>query len=202
VVANLDLPTTILAVAGIPRTDTDGQNLELLLRNPRRPWREEIFIENYGLVHQTWAGVRTQRYKYVEWASGHKVLFDLFKDTYELHNKIDDPAYQPIRQELVERLRPLKGLAIIGATRLNGKVHRNVVLPLTAWGGTEPYRWTIIQGEVPPGMTFDGDAGLFTGTPTQAGTFQVHLQVRDASVSPYSMQPQAHNRYFTFVIKP
>jgi hypothetical protein len=44
----------------------------------------------------------------------------------------------------------------------------------------------------PPGITLDGVAGLLTGTPTQAGTFQVQIQVTDASVSPYTMQPQAH----------
>jgi hypothetical protein len=48
----------------------------------------------------------------------------------------------------------------------------------------------------------DGVAGLLTGTPTQAGMFQVQMQVNDASVTPYSMQPQTHIRYLTFVIRP
>jgi N-acetylglucosamine-6-sulfatase len=42
VVANLDVPTTIFAVAGMPRTDTDGHDLVPLLRNPRLPGREAI----------------------------------------------------------------------------------------------------------------------------------------------------------------
>jgi arylsulfatase A-like enzyme len=45
VVANLDVPTTIFAVAGIPRFDTDGQSLVPLLRNPAIPWRTEFLIE-------------------------------------------------------------------------------------------------------------------------------------------------------------
>ncbi len=125
-----------------------------------------------------------------------------FEDTYELQNQIDQPAYQPILQGLVERLQPLKGLAIIGSTRFQGKVNNNFVQPLAAWGGIEPYLWTVVQGNLPPGVTLDGVAGLLTGTPTQAGTFQVQMQVNDASVTPYSLQPQTHIRYLTFVIRP
>jgi arylsulfatase A-like enzyme len=202
VVANLDVPTTIFAVAGIPRTDTDGHNLVPLLRNPRRRWREEFLIETYGMVQRTWAGLRTGRYKYVEWASGHKALFDLFEDSYELDNKSGDPTYQPILQELAERLQPLKGLAIVHPTRFQGKVPATFAQSLAAWDGTEPYRWTVVEGSLPPGITLDGVAGHLTGTPTQPGTFEVQIQVTDASVSPYTMQPQAHIQSFTFVITP
>jgi arylsulfatase A-like enzyme len=202
VVANLDVPTTIFAVAGISRSDTDGHNLVPLLRNPRRHWREEFFLETYGIMQRTWAGLRTSRYKYIEWASGHKALFDLFADTYELDNKIDDPTYQSIQQELAERLQPLKGLAITHPTRFQGKVHTSFVQSLSAWGGTKPYLWSVVEGSLPPEITLDGVAGRLTGTPTQAGTFQVQIQVTDASVSPYTMQPQTHIQPFTFVIKP
>jgi hypothetical protein len=202
VVANLDLPTTILAVAGIPRTDTDGQNLEPLLRNPRRPWREDILIESYGRVEQTWAGVRTQRYKYVEWASGHKVLFDLSEDIYELDNKSDAPTYQPIMQDLAARLQPLKGLAIMSPLRFQGQVHTPWVQSFAAWGGTEPYFWSVVEGDLPPGITLEEDTGRLTGTPRQAGTFQAKIQVTDASVSPYTQQPQTHIQSFTLVLTP
>jgi arylsulfatase A-like enzyme len=202
VVANLDIPTTIFAVAGIARTDTDGANLVPLLRNPRRRWRQEVFIESYGMPQRTWAGLRTSRYKYIEWASGHKALFDLSEDTYELDNKIADPTYQPIVQEFAERLQPIKGLAIIHPTRFQGKVHTTLRQSLAAWGGAEPYRWAVVEGALPPGVTLEGDAGLLTGTPTQAGTFEVQIQVTDASVSPYTLQPQAHIQSVTFVINP
>jgi arylsulfatase A-like enzyme len=202
VVANLDVPTTIFAVAGLPRTDTDGHNLVPLLRDPGRRWREEFFIESYGMLQRTWAGLRTSRYKYIEWASGHKALFDLFADIYELDNKMDDPSYQPIVQDLAERLQPLKGLAITLPTRFQGQQHTPFAQTVAAWGGTAPYRWTVVEGELPAGVTLEGSTGQLTGTPTQAGTFQVQIQVTDTSVSPYTMQPQAHTQSFTFVITP
>lgn len=87
-------------------------------------------------------------------------------------------------------------------TRFQGKVSNNFVQSLAAWGGTEPYLWTVVEGSLPPGVTLDENAGLLTGTPTQAGTFQVQMQVTDASVSPYTTQPQAHIQSFTFVINP
>jgi hypothetical protein len=203
VVANLDVPTTIFAVAGIPRTDTDGRNLVPLLHNPRRRWRKDFFTESYGMmVEHTWAGLRTSRYKYIEWASGHTALFDLSEDIYELDNRSDDPTYQPIMQDLAARLQSLKGLAILSPLRFQGKVHTDFVQSFAAWGGTEPYLWSVVEGDLPPGVTLEGDTGLLTGTPLQAGTFEVQIQVSDASVSPYTMQPQAHTQPFTFVITP
>jgi hypothetical protein len=69
-------------------------------------------------------------------------------------------------------------------------------------GRDRPYLWTVVEGSLPPGVTLDENAGLLTGTPTQAGAFQVQMQVTDASVSPYTTQPQAHIQSFTFVINP
>ena len=110
---------------------------------------EARWIPRYH-VQSVWAGLRTSRYKYVEWASGHKVLFDLTLDTYELQNEIDNPAYQPILQGLAGRLEALKGLASSVQTR--PRQGRTIfALPLAAWGGTEPYVWTLYREICPRG---------------------------------------------------
>jgi hypothetical protein len=213
VVANLDVPTTILEVAGIPRADTNGQSLVPLLRNSAMPWRTEFLIEHYGANlritsdpstpgQNIWAGLRTNRYKYVEWGSGHRMLFDLFHDTYELQNEIDNPVYQALIQTLAARLDSLKGLAVITPDPPRGKVGQSFTLQLAAWGGTQPYVWTVVQRRLPPGVALDRSTGLLTGTPTQPGRFLPLIQASDASVSPYSRRPQAHIRSFTFIIDP
>lgn len=47
-------------------------------------------------------------------------------------------------------------------------------------GGTAPYRFEITAGEVPPGLTFDPDTGVFRGQPSQLGRFEVTAKVTDA----------------------
>jgi len=49
-----------------------------------------------------------------------------------------------------------------------------------ASGGTPPYSYLIVAGALPPGITMNS-AGLASGTPTTAGTFNFTLQVTDAN---------------------
>ena len=50
---------------------------------------------------------------------------------------------------------------------------------LTASGGTPPYTWSVSAGAVPPGLTFA--AGLLTGTPSSAGTYNFTAVVTDSA---------------------
>lgn len=50
---------------------------------------------------------------------------------------------------------------------------------VSAAGGTEPYTFLEESGSLPPGLTLNASTGAVTGTPTQAGTYSVDLQVTD-----------------------
>ncbi len=52
---------------------------------------------------------------------------------------------------------------------------------LAATGGTPPYQWSAATGSLPAGLTLDAASGQITGTPTQAGTDSLSLQVTDAN---------------------
>jgi hypothetical protein len=57
---------------------------------------------------------------------------------------------------------------------------------LRATGGVAPKRWTILGGRpgfLPPGIRFNARTGVFSGTPTRAGTWRLRLQVTDAARS-------------------
>ncbi len=71
------------------------------------------------------------------------------------------------------------GLAITSGNILpKGVVGIPYTYPLTAEGGTNPYRWTLIPD---PGVTFPGltltTAGMLSGTPTARGSFDATVSV-------------------------
>ena len=49
-------------------------------------------------------------------------------------------------------------------------------------GGAAPYTWTIIQGAPPAGVTLDAN-GVFSGTPTENGTFTVLVNMTGGGIS-------------------
>ncbi len=50
---------------------------------------------------------------------------------------------------------------------------------LTESGGTAPFTWGVISGQMPPGLTLNAGGGQITGTPTGAGTFNFTVQLSD-----------------------
>ena len=50
---------------------------------------------------------------------------------------------------------------------------------LTATGGTGTYTWSIIDGNLPDGLTLDSSTGVISGTPNTAGTFNFTVKVDD-----------------------
>ena len=53
---------------------------------------------------------------------------------------------------------------------------------LTATGGVAPYKWTVLSGALPGGLTLGSDGSL-SGTPTAGGTFSFTIQVADSGAS-------------------
>jgi hypothetical protein len=51
---------------------------------------------------------------------------------------------------------------------------------LSAVGGTLPYRWSIVGGEMPPGLSLSPN-GVLEGTPTKAGIYSIGVLVVDAT---------------------
>ena len=60
-------------------------------------------------------------------------------------------------------------------------INQSYQVLLEASGGDEPYTWIIQSGSLPNGLSFEGQDGIISGTPTQAGSTSIILQVEDAS---------------------
>lgn len=52
---------------------------------------------------------------------------------------------------------------------------------LAQTGGTSPYSWSISGGSLPKGMTLAPGAGVISGTPSAAGTFNFNVRVTDSA---------------------
>jgi Putative Ig domain len=51
---------------------------------------------------------------------------------------------------------------------------------LFASGGVPDYTWSLVSGELPPGLELSESPGRITGTPTTAGTFTFTVRVTDS----------------------
>lgn len=115
IVANIDLAPTFaeLASADAPAT-VNGASLLPLLQNPAAEWRDEILLEHWateagiGSKIPDFYAVRTAEWKYVEYATGEKELYDLKNDPYELNNLAGQAQFAQIEFELKIKLDKLK----------------------------------------------------------------------------------------------
>src|SRR5262245_2603639 len=65
---------------------------------------------------------------------------------------------------------------------------------LDAIGGTSPYRWSVLSGSLPAGLTLSS-GGTLSGTPTTAGSSNFTIEVTDNS-----FLRQSSNRAFTLAV--
>jgi arylsulfatase A-like enzyme len=107
---NIDIPATLLDLAGLPIPPTmQGRSLLPLARGETpADWRQEVWIEHLMMEpsirkHES---VRTERYKYARYFEASPVLeelYDLQEDPLESVNLVNAPAFQPVLEELREK---------------------------------------------------------------------------------------------------
>jgi hypothetical protein len=203
VVMNLDIVPTIYDLIGISR-ETDGLSLYPLLQDSETLWREEILIQRYNRWDKSWAGlvVKTaeEEWKYIESATGEKELYDLLYDPFEMDSQQNDPAYQDMIAEFSMRLRALKGLNIITKKAPKGVLGEEYTFQLTAWGGKEPYTWSIIEGQLPEGLSLESASGIIYGFPVKPEDQKLMVMVEDSSIAKQTGNPQSFYAEYRILI--
>jgi hypothetical protein len=194
IAANLDVPQTILELAGVSLA-ADGASMVELLSDPGVPWRDELLFESFG--HNVggnglWAALRTADWKFIDHPIGTDELYDMVNDPYELQSLHASPQHASIRNTLSSQLNSLKGLNIT-SLRWNlpsGAVGQSYNYQLQAWGGTTPYSWSVNSGQLPPGLTLNVNIGVVSGTPTQTGNYTVSFKVQGSGLRSHSGVPE------------
>ncbi|GAA2802866.1 sulfatase [Saccharopolyspora taberi] len=110
--ANVDLAPTLLDAAGAePGHVVDGRSLLPVLAGRERLDHRAVLLENGpddGRRNPQYDAVRTDRYVYVEYATGERELYDLRLDPHQLRSAHADPAHAPVRDALAGALAALR----------------------------------------------------------------------------------------------
>jgi hypothetical protein len=74
------------------------------------------------------------------------------------------------------------GLHITTASLPPGLTATSYSATLSASGGVPPYTWSVINGQLPAGLTLESQTGLVSGIPILLGTSTFTVQVQDSAV--------------------
>jgi arylsulfatase A-like enzyme len=102
---NIDVPSTILDLAGIPQPHS-WQGVSL--NSPQIAQRKEFLTEHLWQtpIIPPSEAIRTERWKYFRYINdpAHEELYDLSVDPLEKNNLANDPGHQTILTQLREKL--------------------------------------------------------------------------------------------------
>jgi hypothetical protein len=60
-----------------------------------------------------------------------------------------------------------------------GEVGQDYAQAVTAQGGVPPYEWSVMYGQLPPGLSLDASTGAISGTPAAPGSYQFTVRADD-----------------------
>jgi N-acetylglucosamine-6-sulfatase len=107
---NIDLAPTITEAVGVTEHDPyDGESLLPVLRGSATAGRDDFLLEHLAKGKSdpggpSYCAVRNRNFKYVEYSTGERELYDLAADPAELTSLHNDPAQQAVVSRLRDRM--------------------------------------------------------------------------------------------------
>lgn len=111
--SHIDLAPTVLEYMGLPIPKLlEGKSMLRQIQDPDVAVNDTVYTEftRYEIDHDGFGGLQmmraaiSERYKLVVNLLDTDELYDMQEDPYEVHNRIDDPAYAAIRDALHDKL--------------------------------------------------------------------------------------------------
>jgi arylsulfatase A-like enzyme len=154
---NIDLAPTILSLTGASLPGGyDGRSLKPFWKNPKKRTRRPVVLEGFSGPNdvpqipgtgdasasspappRNFSGLRAGRYKYVEYTSGDRELYDLRSDPAELTNRAADPAWRQVLRRMTRELAARKDC--------RGSACRAQTTPLPAPPGAKKKRKAAVR---------------------------------------------------------
>jgi N-acetylglucosamine-6-sulfatase len=106
---NIDHAETLAELAGAtPDAGVEGASMVRLLDGTAPTWRADFLEEHWNSTIPTLAQVRGTQWKYTEYVTAERELYDEDADPFELTNVVDDPGNAALVSDLADRLRELR----------------------------------------------------------------------------------------------
>ena len=80
------------------------------------------------------------------------------------------------------------GLVVTAQPASTAILGSNFNFPLIATGGSAPYSWRLVDGQLPPGLKLKAHSGAISGVPATAGEYRFTVAVADSSAPPLQTQ--------------
>ena len=80
------------------------------------------------------------------------------------------------------------GLVIAAQATSSAILGSNFSFPLVATGGSAPYSWRLVDGQLPPGLKLHAHSGAISGVPAAAGEYRFTVAVADSRVPSLQVQ--------------
>lgn len=204
---NVDFAATLYDLIGFEK-QTDGLSLlPILKKEEPKEWRDYLPIDAYGYLawkYDTvgiWSGIRTDDWKYIETADDINELYNLKDDPFEQENLISSGQHADVITDMTTLLDKHRGLAITTFTlpeALRGQPYQGT---LTAWGGAEPYTWSVSKGKLPDGLVLNAQEGKITGVPTRRGTYKFTIRVTSPKLAVHRGKEQQFFFDYALLVK-
>lgn len=72
-------------------------------------------------------------------------------------------------------------LSITATALAAAALNKPYLVTIQAAGGVRPYTWSLVSGQLPPGLSLNPATGEISGSPSTTGVFAFRLRVRDGS---------------------
>jgi hypothetical protein len=103
-----------------------------------------------------------------------------FSFTVQVTDSSSTPQSATANFGLTVKAAAVASLAISTSSLPAGQVNSVYTTSLSGTGGTPAYSWTLLSGQLPPGLSLNASSGAITGTPSQAGSYSFTVKLTDS----------------------